>query len=817
MFSPGRVQDGQAAVPSASRSEPQAEQAEPQLQSGASAVTVKSVAHLLKRAPVPRHALLFRLDAESEEEIFQYATSQSTTRSCDTPQNNGLARLTPHRLREMYMVLLCMGFSEAEIASGLKSNLGQPLEQVLNWLCIHIPRENLPSGLAQVYTAKGEASVVDHSRDRDSAKSATSVASAQGTATGPTDPKEASTCDLVGKPQVDEGLPTRTTNMSGGVEKSIRSGRAPARPSQTPRPNAQRAPPPVVESSKASQWNRAYLAQLGLSSSSDSELESGEDEANPATVDINALYRTLVTQMASLRGQAAAAKAANSGAEKRKLGVNIKRLRSRMGEIERHHSFVKPAAEELAALQAQATEHLATAAAPSPPTAASRQASAGENSPAEESAAEDAGIFSLFEDGSGHDEVALEGASSTPPFAELRKLDLATWSGITPKDLLGEWARRNYGKDTVPKYRRLTVGAGGRYRHAVTIQTGRSATDRLVVEGFCLAATAVESQHFVSMLALYRHAHDDGSRRRLPPSLRDTWDEWDGEKEEEERALESAALAPREQLVEELMRERDRRWHGMETSSRLGDRSWRPPAEVPALGNWEDAAAHTPPPSNSAAKGPSPVAPAGGQKDAARPSDAKLAEAFQRRQSRPEYSQFLRQRAELPVFAFRERILNTVRDNQVCVISGETGCGKTTQIPQYLAEELLGKEEPRLARIICTQPRRISAVSIAARVCEEMGDRGPGTPGSICGYQVRMDNKQSTSTRLCYCTTGIVLRRLQGDPELQGVDYLIVDEVHERTVQADFLLVILRRLLQRRADLKVILMSATMDSARVSQ
>lgn len=106
--------------------------------------------------------------------------------------------------------------------------------------------------------------------------------------------------------------------------------------------------------------------------------------------------------------------------------------------------------------------------------------------------------------------------------------------------------------------------------------------------------------------------------------------------------------------------------------------------------------------------------------------------------------------------------------------------------------------------ILCTQPRRISALSVAERVADEIDE----PIGQLIGYQIRMEAKKSRNTKLMFCTTGIILRRLQDDPELDGVSHVIVDEVHERQWEIDFLLISLRRLLTTtRADLKVILVS----------
>ncbi len=133
----------------------------------------------------------------------------------------------------------------------------------------------------------------------------------------------------------------------------------------------------------------------------------------------------------------------------------------------------------------------------------------------------------------------------------------------------------------------------------------------------------------------------------------------------------------------------------------------------------------------------------------------------------------------------------------------------TLQVPHYLLEEAILKGTGSETHIVCTQPRRISAISIASRVSEEFGEPDVG---GLVGYSVRLETRSSRRTQLQYCTTGVLLRRLQSDPLLAGTSHIVVDEVHERSLETDFLLILVRHLLRERSDLKVILMSATVDA-----
>jgi len=177
-------------------------------------------------------------------------------------------------------------------------------------------------------------------------------------------------------------------------------------------------------------------------------------------------------------------------------------------------------------------------------------------------------------------------------------------------------------------------------------------------------------------------------------------------------------------------------------------------------------------------------------------------------QASVEGQRMLDSRTSLPAFKQRHSVLTAISQNQVIVISGETGCGKTTQIPQFILESEIEANRGAFSSIICTQPRRISAMSVSERVAYERGEQ----LGESVGYKVRLEGVKGRDTRLLFCTTGILLRRLLVDRNLRGVTHVIVDEIHERGMNEDFLLIILKDLLSRRSELKLILMSATLDA-----
>lgn len=177
-------------------------------------------------------------------------------------------------------------------------------------------------------------------------------------------------------------------------------------------------------------------------------------------------------------------------------------------------------------------------------------------------------------------------------------------------------------------------------------------------------------------------------------------------------------------------------------------------------------------------------------------------------QESPEGKKMLSLRRSLPAFKEKERLLQAIAQNQVIVISGETGCGKTTQLPQYILESETESGRAAFCNIICTQPRRISAMAVAERVSTERGE----PLGDSVGYKVRLEGMKGKNTHLLFCTSGILLRRLLSDRNLSGITHVFVDEIHERGMNEDFLLIVLKDLLPRRRDLRLILMSATLNA-----
>lgn len=166
-------------------------------------------------------------------------------------------------------------------------------------------------------------------------------------------------------------------------------------------------------------------------------------------------------------------------------------------------------------------------------------------------------------------------------------------------------------------------------------------------------------------------------------------------------------------------------------------------------------------------------------------------------------------RKMLPIYAYRDELLKLVEENQVLVIVGETGSGKTTQIPQYLREAGYTKR----GKIGCTQPRRVAAMSVASRVAQELGVK----LGHEVGYSIRFEDCTSEKTVIKYMTDGMLLRELLVEPKLDSYSVIIVDEAHERTVSTDILFGLVKDLAKFRPDLRLIISSATLEAKKFSE
>ena len=347
------------------------------------------------------------------------------------------------------------------------------------------------------------------------------------------------------------------------------------------------------------------------------------------------------------------------------------------------------------------------------------------------------------------------------------------FGGSVPKALL-KTALAKSAKQAVITYARLS---GGSRVARAGLEIRWSADRRRVWRMDGLGCDDMsEAENYVSTLALNELAADELGPinwRSMPPAYRDLWEELEAERKLAEDKTKRAV--------------------------------W---AKIKSISVKEQAVIPPPQP----VKTPAQPAPS------ARPRhvDPHLQADFSSRIASKPYQSMRRQRDTLPIASFRDQIISTLESSQVMVLSGETGCGKSTQLPSFILEDQLARGNP--CKIFVTEPRRISAISLAQRVSQELGDApgSMGTNSSLVGYSIRLESKTSAATRLAFVTNGIALRMLEGGTAFDEITHIIVDEVHERSIESDFLLIVLKALLLQRSDLKVVLMSATLDADKIS-
>lgn len=175
------------------------------------------------------------------------------------------------------------------------------------------------------------------------------------------------------------------------------------------------------------------------------------------------------------------------------------------------------------------------------------------------------------------------------------------------------------------------------------------------------------------------------------------------------------------------------------------------------------------------------------------------------------YYEIYRKRLQLPVWEYRDVFFDLMDKNQIIVLVGETGSGKTTQIPQWCVEYC--RNNGRKVGVACTQPRRVAAMSVAARVADEMDVH----LGQEVGYTIRFEDMSSKATLLKYMTDGMLLREGMSDPLLENYSVILLDEAHERTLATDLLMGVLKQVSSKRPDLKMVVMSATLDAGKFQE
>ena len=368
------------------------------------------------------------------------------------------------------------------------------------------------------------------------------------------------------------------------------------------------------------------------------------------------------------------------------------------------------------------------------------------------------------------------------------------WHGQTPKKLLEDHCRKQ--KMPVPKFSNLPHSKGA---CKLVLQKKKGDNQPFVIEHPGPFYSFSDAQHYLATETLYELCPSLPLYRLMPPIFRTIWMSW----QDEEKA----------KLMAEVSEEQDRNDADVQSlveaiyaaykracGTVLPSKSLQPfqneneADSTPVLDDWDD----------QSSEDENGLIGCGFNLLDSKPTSlgAKLSEEYAKKTSTPAYQTMLDERKGLPIYSYRRSILETVNKNPVTVLCAATGAGKSTNAPLFLLEEALESGIGEKVNIICTQPRRVAAISVAERVSEQMNEK---IGGSI-GYHIRMESKKSKHTKLMFCTTGVILRRLQDDPDLKGVTHVCVDEVHERQWQIDFLLISLRRLITTsRKDLKIVL------------
>lgn len=383
---------------------------------------------------------------------------------------------------------------------------------------------------------------------------------------------------------------------------------------------------------------------------------------------------------------------------------------------------------------------------------------------------------------------------------QIRSLPLTIKGGRTPRSVLADSLRR---LDPAASTRFDPVATGGRiYRSRLTLKwpgpEGKKSNCNYI-DVFRLSGEGAESQSaaedMIATLALNCVEKDKPAYRSLPGPYRDWNDEIDRHRKAERSAQGIQLLKRIKQILQPRLEEiQAHKQQSKKASTTASFADAQQTTDKTGLGALARGAVRPLMPDES----------------------ERQRTAFEAKTQAASYQKMLPQRQSLPIFKYRDHILDVMNNNQVFVLSGETGCGKSTQVPAYILEHCMAAGKP--CKIYCTEPRRISAISLAERVSQELGEpKGAvGGDNSLVGYAIRLDSHIGRDARLVYATSGILLRMLEGT-SVNEVTHVIIDEVHERSIESDFLMIILKTLLQARADLKVILMSATLDAERISE
>ncbi|KAK3103438.1 hypothetical protein FSP39_019253 [Pinctada imbricata] len=691
-----------------------------------------------------------------EQDLIELIQAEHTER---TKCKDLSKRITVKKLTDMYTSLSQAGFSQSQIETCMNNTVmyGGDLIDALDWFCLNLPNEKLPSGFSTALEKEEEKI----------------------------------------RPKFDAQL-QQNVNLPAP---SVKLTEIKAKETE------KKAPEKVVN---MKDWIMQY-AEVESDEDDDDDLK---DVTNKEENDPNEQYLELTAKLLDAKAAASQAKSHGNKDKQKELSKVIRELIQRMDTLEKHPKFNPQV--KINDIDSEKSDKV-----PTPVDEISE--SILPDSFTEESASDIAQGVSVTMEMESHDQeeeddecsgfALFEQMASVPEPEEkkpkrsdfdVRNFEYTRqqWTGKSPKQFLIDWCRKH--KCEAPKYEKVHV-MGNLWRSKVKIDRRKDGMLEVCPEICCENFT--EAQHLGSTLALYNLCKGQSLHQLLPPPYRTVWMEWQDAEKAAAKKEKVEENKPRDQYITRLMKKLQISEKQSNSDGRCDDDG--------TLESWEDFEEEEVSDIGNKASQQKVVRPS--HRPSHRCLDGRaLSDMYKQHQKSDCYTRLLKTRESLPVYQHKDGIMRAISDNRVVVIAGETGSGKSTQIPQFVLETFLTCGNGDKCNIVCTEPRRISAVSLATRVSQELGDSCLGRQDSLCGYQIRFESRRGPNTRLTYCTTGVLLRQLQGDPLLPGVSHVIVDEVHERSVQSDFLMVILKRLLDQRSDLKVILMSATLDSEKFS-
>ncbi|GET01755.1 P-loop containing nucleoside triphosphate hydrolase protein [Rhizophagus clarus] len=700
---------------------------------------------------------VLRLDSNIEHKILNFIKEMGY-QELDQSRNLYTSNLSQEHiissLNKLYLILLRLGFSKENIKECLRNINGEDIKAALDWLCIHLSSEDLPAGFVdKIYYEKG----MDISVTRSTS-------------------------------------PTSQSPIKKGDD--VSKEKEPSEQNSSSKPKPKRSS--IVEND-IKDW---ILNSLRNDASDDSEPESGTTY-QPLSLALKhaTLKRELVLQNKIL----SVLKKLNRGQEKQEqANQRIDELQKEIKNFEELNSYefnrdeaenefknlmkYKDLDKEVKEILGDEIEDVKEQ--DKTEIDEGKQVEGDQKKGINDD--DDDDLFGGLLDNVPDDSTASESNISSTII--MRDMIPKTFTGKLPKDQLKEFCRK---KDDKVQISFNKICDGNLYKCSLKIRWSyeKKGQDKEWNMGKFACRRKDEAENYVATLALFELT-DLPIYLTFPTFYRELWLELTEEKKSAENKIKLAGEQERIKLLIDVIEEKKKgniiRGKSKTSDELNQEQIYKDKSNIKQYNIVDN---------KTSSEGEA------------------MKKAFLNRQKNKSYMDMLEKRKQLPIYSYRDQFLEKLSRSQVVIVSGETGCGKSTQIPQFITEDMLMSGYGDKCNVICTQPRRISAISIAQRVSAEIGDlpRTIGTSKALVGYQIRLESKVARENVLTFCTYGILLRRLESDKLLKNVSHVIIDEVHERSLESDFLMIILKKIFERRSDLKVILMSATVNASKFSR